>query len=142
MSKNIDTLNLPITIDGFSNGVAVNIGNPHVVFFGKNIDQVDLASIGPNIENNNLFPNKTNVEIVEIINNQKINMRVWERGAGLTLACGSGACASVYAGHLKKLLSNNVEVQLERGSLFITIDKDEAIMTGSAEISFRGTIEV
>jgi len=142
LSKNIDTLNLPLTFEGFSNGVAVNIGNPHVVFFGKNIDQVDLTSIGPIIENNNLFPNKTNVEIVEIINHQKISMRVWERGVGLTLACGSGACASVYAGQLKKLLGNDVEVQLERGSLFITIDKDEAIMTGSAEISFRGTIEV
>ena len=142
LSKNIDTLNLPLTIDGFSNGVAVNIGNPHVVFFGKNIDQVDLASIGPTIEKHNLFPNKTNVEIIEIINDQKINMRVWERGAGLSLACGSGACASVYAGQLKKLLGNDVEVQLERGSLFITIDKGEAIMTGSAEISFRGNIEV
>ena len=131
-----------IKINNFSPGVAINIGNPHVVFFGKNIDQVDLASIGPTIEKHNLFPNKTNVEIIEIINDQKINMRVWERGAGLTLACGSGACASVYAGQLKKLLGNDVEVQLERGSLFITIDKGEAIMTGLAEISFRGNIEV
>ena len=101
-----------------------------------------MASIGPTIENHNLFPNKTNVEIIEIINYKKIIMRVWERGAGLTLACGSGACAAVYAGKLKKLLGNDVEVQLERGSLFITIDKDEAIMTGPAEISFHGTVEV
>ena len=79
---------------------------------------------------------------VKWVNDQKINMRVWERGVGLTLACGSGACASVYAGQLKKLLGNDVEVQLERGSLFITIDKEEAIMTGLAEISFRGNIEV
>ncbi|MDC0057441.1 diaminopimelate epimerase [Alphaproteobacteria bacterium] len=142
LSQNIDTLNLPLTFEGFGNGVAVNIGNPHVVFFGKNIDKVDLASIGPTIENHNLFPNKTNVEIIEIINYKKIIMRVWERGAGLTLACGSGACAAVYAGKLKKLLGNDVEVQLERGSLFITIDNDEAIMTGPAEISFHGTIEV
>ena len=69
-------------------------------------------------------------------------MRVWERGAGLTLACGSGACASVYAGQIKNLLDNNVEVALERGSLFINIKNKEAIMTGPAEISFKGSIEI
>ena len=142
LSKKIDTHNIPIKFNGFDNGVAVNIGNPHVVFFGENINQVDLASIGPTIENHKLFPKKTNVEIIEVINEQKIKMRVWERGVGMTLACGSGACASVYAGQLKNLLKNNVEVQLERGSLFINIKKDEAIMTGPAEISFFGSIEV
>ena len=142
LSKKIDTLNIPIKIDGFSDGIAVNIGNPHIVFFGKNINDVDLAKLGPAIENNNFFPNKTNVEIVEVLNSKKIKMRVWERGAGITLACGSGACASVYAGQLKKLLDNNVEVQLERGSLFINIEKNEAILTGPAEISFYGSVEI
>jgi len=140
LSKNTDSLNIPINIDGFSNGVAVNIGNPHCVFFGKNIAEVDLFNIGPKIENHNLFPNKTNVEIIEVINKQKIKMRVWERGVGLTLACGSGACASVYAGQIKNLLDNNVEVELERGSLFINIEKNKATMTGPAEISFIGSI--
>ena len=69
-------------------------------------------------------------------------MRVWERGAGLTLACGSGACASVYAGQLKDMLDNNVEVELERGSLFINIKNNEAIMTGPAEINFHGSIKI
>jgi diaminopimelate epimerase len=142
LAKEIDSLNIPINIDGFSYGVAVNIGNPHCVFFGKNIEDIDLNNIGPSVENHELFPNKTNVEIIEIINKRKIKMRVWERGVGLTLACGSGACASVYAGQLKNILENNVEVQLERGSLFINIINDEAIMTGPAEISFYGNIEV
>ena len=142
LSEKIDTLNIPIKINGFSNGIAVNIGNPHIVFFGKDIDDVDLAKLGPIIENNKLFPNKTNVEIIEVLSNKKIKMRVWERGVGITLACGSGACASVYAGQLKKLLDNNVEVQLERGSLFINIEKNEAILTGPAEISFYGSIEI
>ncbi|MDC0226507.1 diaminopimelate epimerase [Alphaproteobacteria bacterium] len=142
LSRDIDTLNIPINIDGFSNGVAVNIGNPHIIFFGKNINDVDLESIGSEIEHHELFPEKTNVEIVEIINKNTIKMRVWERGAGLTLACGSGACASVFAGHIKNLLDNNVEVQLERGSLFINIKNNEAIMQGPAEISFHGTLEV
>ena len=111
-------------------------------FFGKSIERVSLENIGPEIENNKLFPNKTNVEIVEIINDKKIKIRVWERGAGLTLACGSGACASVYAGQIKNLLSDNVEVQLERGSLFINIKNHEAIMRGPAEISFHGNIQI
>jgi len=142
LSINIDTLNIPIHIDGFSLGVAINIGNPHVVFFGTKLNSVNLESIGPIIENHKLFPNKTNVELVEVIDQQKIKMRVWERGAGLTLACGSGACASVFAGKLKGLLSKSVEVLLERGSLHINIENDEAIMTGPAEISFRGSINI
>ena len=142
LSQKVDTLNMPIEVDGFESGVAVNIGNPHIVFFGKDIDSVKLDNIGPNIENNYLFPNKTNLEIVEIINKQKIKMRVWERGVGITLACGSGACAAVYAGQIKKYLHNNVEVLLERGSLFVKIEKEEAIMTGPAEISFYGNVEI
>ena len=142
LSHNIDTLNIPIRIDGFENGIAVNVGNPHVVFFGNDLDLVDLNSLGPKIENHALFPKKTNVEIVEIINRKKIRMRVWERGAGITLACGSGACASAYAGVLKNLLDNYVEVIVTRGSLFIEIDNNQAIMTGPAEISFHGNIEI
>lgn len=142
LAENIDSLNIPIRIEGFSKGIAVNVGNPHIVFIGKNINNVDLSLIGPKIENHKLFPNKTNVEIIEIINHKKIKMRVWERGAGITLACGSGACASVYAGQIKNLLNNNVEVELERGSLFISIKNKEAILTGPAEISFEGSVEV
>ena len=140
LAQEVDTLNIPINIEGFSSGIAVSIGNPHIVFIGNNLYDVDLSSIGPEIENNKLFPNKTNVEIIEILNENKIKMRVWERGVGITLACGSGACAAVYAGKLKKLLKDNVEVQLERGSLFINIENNSAIMTGPAEISFRGLI--
>ena len=142
LQKKIDTLNIPININNFSKGVAVNVGNPHVVFFGKNINNVPLEEIGPIIENNNLFPNKTNVELVEIIDEKKIKMRVWERGAGITLACGSGACAAVYAGIIKNLLEKKVEVVLEKGSLYVNIYKDEAIMTGPADISYRGTIKL
>jgi len=140
--KKVDTLNMPINIDGFSSGVAVNIGNPHIVFFGNNINKIDLSSIGPNIENNELFPKKTNVEIIEILNESKIRMRVWERGAGITQACGSGACAAVYAGKLKELLKDKVEVEFEKGSLLINIENNNAIMTGPAEISFRGKMEI
>jgi len=140
--KKVDTLNMPINIDGFSSGVAVNIGNPHIVFFGNNIHKIDLSSIGPSIENNELFPKKTNVEIIEILNESKIRMRVWERGAGITQACGSGACAAVYAGILKELLKCKVEVEFEKGSLLINIENNNAIMTGPAEISFCVKMEI
>ena len=99
-----------------------------------------MHQIGPTIENHKFFPNKTNVEFIKILNENKIQMRVWERGAGITLACGSGACAAVYAGMKKNLLSKTVEVILAKGSLHILIQNDMAIMTGPAEISFKGTI--
>ena len=140
--KEMDTLNIPIEIEGFSSGVAVNVGNPHIVFFGNNIDLINLNQIGPKIENHKFFPKKTNVEFIEVIDSKKIKMRVWERGAGITLACGSGACAAVYAGWQKKLIEKQVEVVLEKGSLYINIINEEAIMTGPAEINYHGYIEI
>ena len=85
---------------------------------------------------------RDSVEIVEVINRQLILMRVWERGVGITLACGSGACAAVYAAWKKELIENNAEVKLEKGSLHINIINDEAIMTGPAEISYQGSLEI
>ena len=155
LAKELDTLNLTLeALDvktygndehGFyflTHVVAVNVGNPHVVFFGKNIDQCNLENFGPKIENHALFPEKINVEIVEIINRKIIKMRVWERGAGVTLSCGSGACAAVYASILKDMTDDEVEVKLEKGSLQVKIKDNEAIMIGPAEESFRGYIEI
>ena len=96
---------------------------------------------GPKIENHNLFPNKVNVEFVKIINKKKLTMRVWERGVGETLACGSGACAAVYAAYKKGLIHKKCTVVLKKGSLIIDINKNnQLIMTGPAEISFLGKI--
>ena len=142
LSEEMDTLNIPIQIDGFDKGVGVNIGNPHIVFFGNSIESIDLNQVGPEIENHKFFPNKTNVEFIEVINSKKIKMKVWERGAGITLACGSGACAAVYAGWKKNLIEKNAEVQLEKGSLHIDIIDEEAIMTGPAEISYNGYVQI
>ena len=142
LNKEMDTLSIPITVEGFGKGVAVNVGNPHIVFFGKSIQNVNLTEIGPKIENHHLFPNKTNVEFIEVVNSKTIKMKVWERGAGETLACGSGACAAVYAGWKKQLIEKSSEVQLEKGSLHINIIDDKAIMTGPAEISYNGYIQI
>ena len=142
LQKKMDTFNIPIHINNFTKGVAVNIGNPHVVFFGENIENVDLSSIGPKIENHEFFPQKTNVEFVQVVNLNTIKMKVWERNTGITLACGSGACAAVYAAMKKNLTKNKVKVMVERGSLEITIENEEGIMTGPAEISYIGTIDI
>ena len=141
LSLEMDTLNIPFVVEGFSKGVAVNIGNPHIVFFGKNLNNLDITKVGPQIENHNFFPDKTNVEFVQVLDKNKIKMKVWERGVGETLACGSGACSSVFAGIKMKLLSNKVEVLLSRGSLHISIENNEAIMIGPAEINFYGSVE-
>ena len=152
LAREVDTLNIPL--DGLETHalehnfslltqvVAVNIGNPHAVFFGKNIYKCNLQNFGPKIENHELFPEKTNVELVEIIDRKTIKIRVWERGAGITLACGSGACAAVYAGKLIKLLDDKVEVKVELGSLHIAVENNELILTGPAEISFHGSIKI
>ena len=95
-----------------------------------------------NIEKHELLPEKTNVEIVEIVNRKVLKMRVQERGAGITLACGSGACAAVYASTLKDMTDNDVEVKLAKGSLWVKIQNNEAIMMGPAEESFRCYIEI
>ena len=142
LSEEMDSLNVPIEVKGFNKGVAVNIGNPHIVFFGKSIENINLNQIGPKIEKHNFFPNKTNVEFIEILNSNTIKMKVWERGAGVTLACGSGACAAVYAGWKKKLIESSAEVQLEKGSLHINIIDEKAIMTDHAEISYNGSIQI
>jgi len=142
LSKEMDTLNIPIEIKGFSKGVAVNLGNPHIVFFGNNIDTLNLQTLGPRIENHEFFPKKTNVEFIRIINTTKIEMKVWERGAGITPACGSGACAAVFAGMKKGLLKNEAEVIVPAGSLYISVNNYEATMTGPAEISYFGNIEI
>ena len=140
--KEMDTFNIPIFIEGFSKGVGVNVGNPHVVFFGNSINNLDLHQLGPKVENHKFFPDKINVEFIEIVSSKKIKMKVWERSAGETLACGSGACAAVYAGWKKNLIENQVEVQLAKGSLHIEIKNEEAIMIGPAEISYKGYIKV
>ena len=142
LNSQMDTMDIPIFIKGYSNGVAVNVGNPHIVFFGDSIGENNLDKIGPTIENHKFFPKKTNVELVEIINSTSLKMRVWERGVGTTLACGSGACASVYAAWKKNLTDHKVEVILEKGSLFINILNNKAIMTGPTEISYYGNLEI
>ena len=132
LSKNINTKNLGIKIvddngNEHSGGTAVSVGNPHVVFFINNVDDFNIEKIGPEIEQYKLFPEKCNVTIAQVINKNLIKVKVWERGAGLTKACGTAACATAFAGLLNQLTSNEVDIEFKTGNLSIKIDQDNFI---------------
>ncbi len=123
------------------NGLAVNMGNPHIVFFVKDINEVDINKVGPLVENSSYFPEKVNVELCQIINKSKVKVTVWERGAGKTLACGTGACAALVAAYKNNLTNPTAEIVLNGGSLNITwnVNSDEhVIMSGPIAVSFLG----
>jgi len=120
----------------------VNMGNPHCTIFVDDIDMIDIF-IGEKIEYNKVFPNRINVEFIQILNRKEIKVRVWERGVGETLACGTGACASVVAGILNSKLENDVIVHLKGGDLEIHWEESKKVfMTGPAEEVFQGDIEI
>ena len=132
LSKNINTKNLGIKIvddngNEHSGGTAVNVGNPHVVFFINNVDDFNIEKIGPEIEQYKLFPEKCNVTIAQVINKNLIKVKVWERGAGLTKACGTAACATAFAGLLNQLSSHEVDIEFKTGNLSIKINQDNLI---------------
>ena len=118
------------------------MGNPHAITFIKNIEDIEVEKYGSQMEINEKFPNKTNVEFIEIVNKRYIKMRVWERGAGETLACGTGACASVVAGIVNNLLEEKVTVELLGGRLEIEWNKENkhVYMTGPAVTVFEGRL--
>ena len=141
LSHDEDTLNLSLGIKGIPTATIVNVGNPHAVFFVKDIKNVNLKEIGPKIELHEIFPKKTNVEFAQIINKNHIRMRVWERGVGITQACGTGACATLVAAVRKNLTNRNSKITLDGGDLFVewTVN-NEIKMTGPALSSFSGLI--
>lgn len=122
----------------------VSMGNPHAITFVDNVDTFDVDKYGKIIESDEHFPNKTNVEFIEIIDNENIKMRVYERGSGETLACGTGASASVVASYINRLTSRNVKVKLLGGILDICYNENDnhVYMTGEATSVFNGEIDI
>ncbi|VAX22136.1 Diaminopimelate epimerase [hydrothermal vent metagenome] len=122
---------------------AVSMGNPHCVIFTSDVDKIDLAGIGPDLERHKAFPNRTNVEFVEALNRKNIKVRVFERGSGATLACGTGACAAVVACVLNKKTGRKVSVHLPGGTLKIEWTKsNRVLMTGPAEEVYSGVVNI
>lgn len=134
LSHAVDTLHLPLPGDP----AAVGMGNPHCVLFVEDAEAVNLASLGPGYEHDPLYPQRTNVEFASLIGPDHLRMRVWERGAGITLACGSGACATAVAAHLRGLTGRRVVLDLDGGVLEIDWREDGVWMTGPVEHVFDG----
>lgn len=135
----------PVEINGrVFNVTCVSMGNPHAVIFTDNVSELPLHIYGPQLEKNSLFPKRTNVEFIQVINRDMIRMRVWERGTGETLACGTGACASVVAAVLNGLCDRRVTVMLPGGELFIEWNENDGRLykTGPAVKVFDGEIEL
>ncbi len=123
---------------------AVSMGNPHAVLFVKDLSQVDAKALGRKIETHPRFPEKTNVEFIEVMGKEELRMRVWERGAGVTLACGTGACASVVAAILTGRIHDHARVHLDGGDLDISWDKEtgHVYKTGPARLVFEGVVAI
>lgn len=135
----------PVEVDGVDYRVTcVSMGNPHAVTFVDDTSSIPIEKIGPKFENHPIFPDRVNTEFVQLIGRNEVNMRVWERGSGETLACGTGTCATVVACVLNDKTDDEVLVHLLGGDLFIKYDRenDTVWMTGPAEIVFEGEIEL
>ena len=132
LSKNLNTNNLNIKIYDKNNnehvgGTAVNVGNPHKIFFVDNNENFEIKKIGPEIEHHPLFPEKCNVTLATVVNKELIKVKVWERGAGLTKACGTAACATAFAAIRNGLSGNKVDIEFSTGKLSIFIDENNSI---------------
>jgi diaminopimelate epimerase len=139
----IDTASLPLAWDGLEKPQALNVGNPHLVFFVDDLNVVALEELGPKIENDAAFPERINVNVAEFSNDGGISLRTWERGAGLTLACGTGACATAVAAIRSKRAVSPVNVTMPGGSLTIAWQQGQPIrMRGTASHVFDGEFEL
>lgn len=146
LSEEMDTLRLELKVGPYDAPLyhtpcAVSMGNPHVVFFVDDVEAVDVAATGSLIENHPLFPEGVNVEFAQVIDRNTIRMRVWERGAGITKACGTGACATLVACARRGLTDRAAAVIMDGGPLHIQwADNDHVFMTGPVEVEFEGAL--
>jgi len=142
LAKECDTLHVPLSLGPLSDPVCTSMGNPHATFFVADVAAVDIATLGPKLEHDAIFPARANIGVAQILSPQKIRVRIWERGDGLTLACGSGACATLVAAARRGLTERRAEIVADGGSLEIEWRADNrVIMTGAVALSFCGTID-
>jgi diaminopimelate epimerase len=140
-----DTNLFRLNVDGATHEAsAVSVGNPHVILFVDDADTAPVTELGPRIETHPMFPARTNVEFVSRQRDDRLRMRVWERGVGVTSACGTGACATAVAAFRRGLTGRRVEIVLDGGSLFIELraSDDHILMTGPATLAFKGEVDI
>ena len=130
LKENLNTRNINLKLDEkkFSNGFTLNIGNPHIIFFVDDCFKINIADVGPKIENHSIFPEKCNVTFSHLVSKNKIFVNVWERGAGLTKACGTAACATAIAAYEKGLSNRDVQICFKEGNLRLEYKKDNSII--------------
>lgn len=141
--KSGQMINHEITVNSQTfKATAISMGNPHLVIYVDDINQIELPVIGPILENHPLFPGRINVEFAQKLSENKVRMRVWERGSGITMACGTGACATAVAGSITGMTGRDVEIIMDGGNLNILWDEktDKVYMTGDAVTVFEGEI--
>jgi diaminopimelate epimerase len=138
-----DTLHLDLSANGVCDPAAVSMGNPHATFFVPDLDAIDIPAIGPVLEHAAIFPQRANIGFAQILSPERIRLRVWERGAGLTLACGSGACATLVNAVRRGLVARRAKVLVDGGELEIAWREDgRVMMTGPAATAFHGTLDL
>ena len=146
LARAMDTVSLDYTAEAGGQHVtapgAVNMGNPHAVFFVEDVETMPLDRLGPAIENNPLFPQRVNAGFARIVDRRHIRLKVWERGAGLTAACGTGACAALVAAHRRGLTERSAEIRADGGTLHVDwrTSDDHVVLTGPVED--EGEIEI
>ena len=137
-----DTNHMPIALGPLSDAVGTNMGNPHATFFVDDVEAIALAELGPKLERDRFFPERANIGVAQLIGQGRLRLRVWERGAGLTLACGSGACASVVAANRRGLVQRRADVTLDGGTLAIEWLRDgHVLMAGGVALAFKGELD-
>jgi diaminopimelate epimerase len=142
LTRAMDTLHVDLALGPLSDPVAVNVGNPHAVFFVPDAEAIDLKTLGPQLERHALFPERCNIEAATVLSPTRIRMRVWERGVGITRACGTGACATLVAAVRRGLTARKADVVLDGGTLDIEWTGDGHVrMTGPVATSFTGTLD-
>ena len=142
VAKACDTNHMPVGIGPLQDPVGTNMGNPHATFFVDDAAAIPLGELGPKLEHDRFFPERANIGVAQLLGEGRLRLRVWERGAGITLACGSGACAAVVAASRRGLVNRKADVVLEGGTLTIEwLRDDHVLMTGGIALAFKGELD-
>ena len=143
LAREADTLHVNLTRGPLADPVCTSMGNPHATFFVADVKAIDLATLGPALEHDAIFPERANIGIAQMLGRDRLRLRVWERGAGITPACGTGACAALVAAHRRGLAGRRADIVADGGTLIIEWREgdDHVLMTGPVAVSFTGTLD-